>query len=189
MAEENQSYAKLGGKTLFILILKRSPLILLPIILLVVAIVARLYIPSLITTSITPLNYTGYVNVALLVVVIILAATIFLILFTGWLEYLRYKIFIDWQSIKINKGIIREEQIGIPFRRIKEAAIVRGIFDQLFGLSKLVLTVSGEDEEEGDNHSDKSKIVLPALDKDIAIAIQDVVLEKAQVEEMNIQRK
>lgn len=175
MTEENQSYAKLGGKTLFILIFKRSAFILLPIILLIGTIASRLFIP---------IDYAGYANLGTIIAVIILIIVILSVLLTGWLEYTRYKIFIDGESIKINRGIISEEQIGIPFRRIKEAAIERGIIDQLLGISKLVLTVLGE--EEGEDSLQKSKIILPALDKNIAIAIQDVVLKRAQVEAMNI---
>ena len=95
-----------------------------------------------------PAGYSVYANLAIVVIVVILAVVVFFVLLIGWLEYSRYKIFIDQESIKINKGIIKEEQIGIPFRRVKEAAIERSMSDQLLGISNLVLTVLGEERGE-----------------------------------------
>jgi len=178
MPDEIQQYKKMGGKTLFILICKRCGIIFLPIALLALVIAASFFVPA---------DYAGYLNLAMVIVWIVLIITAFLVLFIGWLEYLRYQITIDQESIKINKGIIREEQIGIPFRRIKEAAIDRGIIDQMIGISDLVLTVLGE--EEGSNFSQESKIILPALDKNIALTIQDVILKRAEVEKMSIEPK
>jgi|WetSurMetagenome_2_1015567.scaffolds.fasta_scaffold158432_2 uncharacterized membrane protein YdbT with pleckstrin-like domain len=178
MPEEIQQYKKMGGKTLFSLIFKRCGVIFLPIVLLALIITASFFIPA---------NYVSYIDLAMVVVWIVLIITVFFVLFIGWLEYLRYQITIDQESIKINRGIISETQTGIPFRRIREAVIERGIFDQIIGTSSLTFTVS-DDDGNGDNHSQESKILMPALDKNVAIAIQDLVLEKAQVEEMNIRQ-
>ncbi len=178
MADEIIKYAPLGGKTLFVLIWKRSAIILLPLILLIIIIAALPYLPAV---------YGGYAGLGIVAVVAILVIIALIVILVGWLQYARYKIFIDAESIKINRGIIKEEQIGIPFRRIKEAAIERSIFDQFVGISNLVLTILGEDE--GKVFSKESRITLPALDQKIAQAIQDVVLKRSDVEEMNIQAK
>ena len=178
MANEIQQYSPLGGKTLLVLILKRSVMLFLLIIALAGIIAAWPFIPN---------NYAGYAGLAIIIIVVILVIIAFFVFFIGWLEYSRYKIFIDQESIKINRGIIREEQIGVPFRRIKEAAIERSMADQLIGISNLVLTVLGE--EEGNNFSKESKITLPALDKNIAATIQDLILKRAEVEEMNVETK
>jgi uncharacterized membrane protein YdbT with pleckstrin-like domain len=178
MADEIIKYAPLGGKTLFVLIFKRCAILLLPIILLIVIVAGQQFIPA---------DFAIYVNSAIAILWVILLVVAFFIFLAGWLEYIRYQIFIDQQSIKINRGIIREEQIGVPFRRVKEAAIERSILDQLIGISNLVMTVLGE--EDGKNFSQESKIILPALDKKIALNIQDVILKRAEVEEMNIEPK
>jgi uncharacterized membrane protein YdbT with pleckstrin-like domain len=177
MPEEILQYKKMGGKTLFTLIFKRCGVIFLPIVLLALIITASFFIS---------VDYAAYLNLALVIVWIILIVTVFFVLFIGWLEYLRYQITIDQESIKINRGIIRETQTGVPFRRIREAVIERGIIDQIIGTSSLTFTVS--DEEGDDDHSQEAKKILPALDKNVAITIQDLVLEKAQVEEMNIRQ-
>ncbi|HTX87061.1 MAG TPA: PH domain-containing protein [Candidatus Nanoarchaeia archaeon] len=178
MADETIKYAPLGGKTLFILIFKRGPIIFIPLILLAAIIFSLSFIPVI---------YSAYAEMAAVILAAFSLIIIGLVLLIGWLEYSRYKIFIDQQSIKINRGIIKEEQIGIPFRRIKEAAIERGMFDQLFGISNLILTVLGEDD--GKNFSQESRLALPALDRKIAQAIQDIILKRADVEEMNIETK
>jgi uncharacterized membrane protein YdbT with pleckstrin-like domain len=178
MSDEVQQYTKLGGKTLFVLIFKRCAILILPLAILSAIIVALPFVPY---------YYAGYGNLAIVCAVVFLLIVLILVLLVGWLEYSRYQIFIDGESIKINRGIIREEQVGIPFRRIKEAAIERSMTDQMIGLSNLVITILGEDE--GKNFSQESKIMLPALDKKIAANIQDLILKRAQVEEMNIQQK
>jgi uncharacterized membrane protein YdbT with pleckstrin-like domain len=178
MADEIIKYAPLGGKTLIIFILKRSAIIFLPIIILIGLIAALPYLPR---------DYAAYANWVILAVAIILMVIAFFILFFGWLEYIRYKIFIDPDSIKINRGIISEEQIGVPFRHIRQAAIKRSIIDQLIGISNLILTVQGEDD--GDDLTQELDIILPALDKNIAINIQDIVLKRAQVEQVNMRTK
>jgi uncharacterized membrane protein YdbT with pleckstrin-like domain len=175
MADEIIKYAPLGGKTLSIFILKRSAIIFLPVILLAVIIAARSYLP---------INYVLYANLAIIAIVVILMIVAFFIFLFGWLEYIRYKIFIDQESIKINRGVISEEQIGIPFRRIRQAEIRRSIIDQLIGISDLTLVILGEDD--GGGSSKELEIILPALDKNIAIKIQDLVLERAQVEDVNM---
>jgi uncharacterized membrane protein YdbT with pleckstrin-like domain len=178
MADEIIKYAPLGGKTLFVFIFKGLAIPFLLLVVLLAAIIAKPFVPF---------NYAGYASLA------ILAATVFFLIVTafvflvGWLQYIRYKIIIDGESIKISRGILTEEQIGIPFRRVKDAAIERSLVDQLIGISNITLTVLGV--EDGNAFSNETKISLPALDKKIALDIQDVILKRAEVEEMKIQPK
>jgi uncharacterized membrane protein YdbT with pleckstrin-like domain len=87
-------------------------------------------------------------------------------------------------NIKISRGLIAEEEIGIPFRRIKEVNFVRSLTDQMLGVSNVVLIVLGEDD--GGPLSQESKIILPSLDVRIAKQIQDIILNKAEVEEVDM---
>jgi uncharacterized membrane protein YdbT with pleckstrin-like domain len=175
---ENQAIKpeKLGAKTFIIFLIKHLPLLIIFIFLLAAAISVKPYIPY---------NYAQYGNwtVSGLVAIILIIALIDLL--ATWLEFIRYKIFITPDSIKINRGILSEEQIGIPFRRLQDATIKRGIFYQLIGASSLVLNILGE--EGSTPLTAESRIVLPALDKDLALKIQDVILKKAEVEEMSME--
>jgi uncharacterized membrane protein YdbT with pleckstrin-like domain len=174
---ENQAIIpeRLGGITFFIFFLKRCPFLIIIILFLAAAIFGKTYIP---------LEYAQYGDLAVSVLTAIFFIFIFIILFIAWLEFIRYKIYITPESIKINRGILSEEQIGIPFRHIQDATIKRGIFYQLIGVSALVLNVSGDEGAQA--VSRETKIILPALNKKLALKIQDEILKKAEVEEMSM---
>lgn len=97
-------------------------------------------------------------------------------LLIGWLEYSRYGIFMNEKDIRVRRGLFAVEEVGIPYRRIKDVKIERSLADQLFGLSQLIIMmVEGE-----------SQVILPSLDKQIALQIQDAILKKSQVEDINV---
>src|SRR3989344_920601 len=61
------------------------------------------------------------------------------------------------------------------------------LVDQLFGVSNVVITMLGPGENEPSAFGqEEDEIILPALDKKIALEIQDIVLKKAQVEQVHI---
>ena len=99
------------------------------------------------------------------------------------LEYSHYGIVLADDDIKITRGILREEEIGIPYRRVQRVDIERGIIDQLFGVSGLVIAMLGEEDRSGTQGAG-SRVILPALDKDFAEEIQNALLKKADIEEM-----
>jgi membrane protein YdbS with pleckstrin-like domain len=173
----NKQYEKLGYKTLIAFILKKSALIWLILLLIAIA-------SSALGWSFVPDDYiliTQLVVVGLTVALVIVALIIFLL---GWLEYRHYKIFITDETIKIFRGLVTEEELGLPFRRVKESNIERNLLDQIFGISNIRLTVLGEDDSNTKNNEDK--LFLPALDKNIAQEIQDIILKKAEVEQINV---
>ena len=68
---------------------------------------------------------------------------------------------------------------------MKEATIKRSMADQIVGVSSLTLAVLGDDNNE--TSANETEIILPALSKNIAIEIQDIILKKAQVEDFNME--
>jgi uncharacterized membrane protein YdbT with pleckstrin-like domain len=165
----------LGGRTLFIFILERAGIPVLLLLLLIAGTWAGHYIPA---------AYSGYVGLGFSILLAIFAFATLLFFFIGWLDYQRYKIVLDEDSVKISRGILSERTTGVPFRQIKQASIERGVIDQLLGVSKLILTFVGEDDP--DTLSDESKITLPALSKEIAEQIQDVILKRSEVEKVDM---
>jgi uncharacterized membrane protein YdbT with pleckstrin-like domain len=167
----------LGGKTLLIFFIKRSPLIVILLLLFLAINFSRPYFPE---------NYSQYGGLAVGVFAVIFFIFAAIALLTAWLESARYKIFLTDESIKINRGILSEEQIGVPYRRVQDATIKRSLGYQLIGASALILNVIGD--EGAQSISQETKIILPALDEKIALKIQDVILKKAEVEEMSMQQ-
>lgn len=175
MEENIKRYHPLGGKTLFILILKRSPIFFLLFLIFIIAFFGLGYVPNL------------YLDTAINVVMGILLLTLLvlaLVMGIGWLEYYRYWIFIDDKDLKLARGLITTEQIGIPYRRIQDVKIKRTLLDQLLGMSEIIITVLDADPNE--SFKNDPNIILPALDQNIASEIQSIILKRAQVEEISV---
>jgi uncharacterized membrane protein YdbT with pleckstrin-like domain len=169
-----QQYYPLGNKTLFMLIFKKSGLLFLLFLVLIASIVFLNYIPY------------DYLHIAINAVFIFIGVfflMVVLVFFAGWLEYIHYGIFIEEKNLKIKKGFISEEMTGIPYRRIKDVKIERGIISQLFSVSDIIITILGSDD---DDIEKEFTIFLPALPKNIALDIQDTILKKAQVEQIDV---
>ncbi len=180
MVQENiQRYHPLGNRTLFMLIFEKSGTFFAFLLLLIIGVVLLNFLPS------------QYVETAINLLLMMLALVLLLGLATfgiGWLQYYRYWIFVDDKDLKIARGLIATEQIGIPYRHIQDAKIERSLVDQLFGVSDIIITTLdvGESGESPQAAKTQDTIILPALSKEIALQIQDIVLKKAQVEQINI---
>ena len=164
MENTEQHYQKFGKKTLFVLVVKKCALAAFILLVLIIFIIAGL------TTIILPAA----------IIFIIVSLITFL---AGWFEYTHYEIFIGEDGLKIKKGTAKVEETGIPYRYIKEVKIERKLMGQLMGVSSVIITVLGE--EEGQPLSKESEIILPSIDKNIAVQIQDEILKKSKVEKIN----
>ena len=166
-------YNRLGYKTFWLLVLKRSHFFFLIAFFSVIFYVSLQFIPT---------DYLPLTSWAALILGCLLALAFVWMLFVGWLEYLRYRIVLEGDSIKVTRGVLVENEIGVPFRRIKQVSLQRNLINQMLGISDLILIILGEDES--NPASAESKIILPALDNKIATQIQDVLLRNSAVEEV-----
>lgn len=172
-----KKYYPLGPRTLLIFILDRS---------FAAVIVAALLLVSLFGIGFVPLEFR---NAAIGLSLLLLALLILFVMgafFLGWLQYYRYSIFIDEKDFKMERGLISTEAIGVPFRRIQDIKIARSFIDQIFGVSDIVITILGSQGE--DQPEQESEIILPAVAHEIALEIQDIVLKKAQVEQISVEK-
>lgn len=137
-----------------------------------------------------------YINVALYAFVgylMILVIFSVISIFFGWLEYSRYEIILGDKNLKMQRGLISIEQVGIPYRYIQDIKIERSLLAQIIGVSDLKVTTSGSEQEE--IHPDEEsigkvhKIVLPAIEEKIAHQIQEIVLNRAQIQQINISER
>ena len=175
MENINKQYDKLGGKTLALFILKRSGFLF--VILIAIALVLGLQ-------GFIPTDYSSIVQLVIFGLAIAFVALGLIIVGLGMLEYKHYKIIISDETIKIYRGLFSEEEIGLPFRRIKQVNIERSLTDQIFGISNINLTVLGE--EDGDPTTKSDKIIISVLDKNIAEEIQNIILKESEVEEISV---
>jgi len=171
----NKKYEKLGYKTLSLLILRRA------VILFIVLIAGGLLLAA---ASVIPAGYLAAYQLTLAGLAAVFLALAVIVVLLGWLEYKHYNIYISDETIKVYRGLISEVEIGLPFRRVKGADIKRSLLDQILGVSDVCLTILGE--EDGDPVSQENQLWLKMLDKNLAQEIQDIILKKAEVEEINV---
>ncbi len=173
MEEIVKQYKPVGLKTLFMMVLRRSFVVLVMLLLFGVATFYINYLPP------RYLDIALQISSVYLMMMIIIAAGV---LFLGWLEYTRYGILLDEKDMKILRGLFSTEQIGIPYRRIQDIRITRTIIDQLIGVSNIIISIAPEENKD----ADQDVIILPSLDKNIALDIQSIVLKRAQVEQVHV---
>lgn len=68
---------------------------------------------------------------------------VFLVYIWARLAYKNYRYEITEEGIKIERGVIWKHYVMIPFERIQNIDIHRGIFDRLLGLSDLHIYTAG----------------------------------------------
>jgi uncharacterized membrane protein YdbT with pleckstrin-like domain len=177
MPETIKKYHPLGSYTLFMFIFKKSAILFLLVAILIASLVFLGYVPA---------EYVDMAANALIgyfVVVLVAFVVVFLV---GWLQYVRYWIFVDDKDLKIARGLISTEQIGIPYKRIQDVKIERTIVDQIFGVADIVITVGGDDDSPEASTSSENTVILPSVSHSIALEIQDIVLKKAQVDQVHV---
>ena len=169
-----QSYYPLGKITLFLLILKRSGTFFALLFLLFVSLFLLNYIPPAYLKDFVAVLFAYFFLISF-----VLLATYCL----GYLEYFRYGIFIGERNLKIKRGLFSTEELGVPYRRIRDVKAKRSITDQIFGVSNLIVVLSDFEEEDT---SEESIIFLPSLSQKIAAEIQNSILRRSQVEQINL---
>ncbi len=182
MQQDNiKKYHPVGSRTLLVFIFRSTAVTFFMVPLFIVGLFGLSYVPS------------QYIDIAVNLITVSFVVLLFILslsVFVGWLQYFRYWIFVDDKDLKISRGLISTEQIGVPYRHIQDVKITRGLIDQIFGVSDIIITVFGSGHDEG-NQSQKSGddddiVMMPALSKEIAVEIQGMILKKAQVEQVHV---
>ncbi|MBM3206303.1 MAG: hypothetical protein FJZ43_01645 [Candidatus Staskawiczbacteria bacterium] len=184
MEENIKRYYPLGKKTLAMLVLRRSFFVIFMLIFLFVGLFYLQYVSSEYT------NLALYLFFGYFVILLFFSLISF---FLGWLEYTRYEIVLGDKNLKMQRGLIAVEQVGIPYRYIQDIKIERSLIAQIIGVSDVMVTISGSEQQEihpGEKHpSDIHKIILPALEEKIAKQIQEIILNRAQVQQFDVSGK
>ena len=105
----------------------------------------------------------------------------------GWLDYYRYRIELGGDSISITRGVLRTKEAVIPYKRIQNVMLERGLFDQIIGTSHLRFSIA---HAEGEQPSEMSRrpIILPALRYALAEHLQEELMKRANTDSISIKR-
>lgn len=88
------------------------------------------------------------------------------------LSYKYYKYALVQEGIKMEKGVIFKKYSLIPYQKVQNIDITRGIFSRMLGLSELHIQTAGASGYYG------SEIYIPGLDPKTAEDLRDKILSK-----------
>jgi uncharacterized membrane protein YdbT with pleckstrin-like domain len=112
-----------------------------------------------------------------------IAAVSFLIAFvSSKLIYKNTGFILGEDALFLKHGVLKKEQFAIPYRQIQNIEIERTLGNQMMGISSfIILTASNESDE--DRRADPEGI-LPAIDKDLASALEKELLKRANIQKV-----
>lgn len=105
----------------------------------------------------------------------------------SWLEYSRFKFMLDADTLKIKRGVLTADYIAIPYRRIEAVDVKEPLLYQILGVSRITIEMTIDIEPQSDNKSDSNDEVFPAIDRDLALAMQSELTKRSNIQKMNIQ--
>lgn len=181
-------YQKLGNKTLFYLLFNK---IMASLLILIILIGSKILVNNLTTKLlfIDPIILSSIFWGLLLLWFIIVVVSIVMV----YLQYVTYKIMITDDCLKISKGLFSKEGISLPFSRIESVDIKQSFDNQLFGVSRLIITPTNDLEEpmppnaQAHSASDSEEEIIPVIDNILALTLQDALAQKANISKIRIQ--
>lgn len=81
-------------------------------------------------------------------------------------------------TLKIERGVIWKKYISIPFGRIQNVDIYRGVWARIFGLSDLQVQTAGYAAAPGKHGGFRSEGRLPGLDPKVAEQLREQLIRK-----------
>lgn len=94
------------------------------------------------------------------------------------LSYKYWKYELGEDAIKIEKGVLWKKYVSIPYERIQNIDIYRGILDRLLGLSDVQIQTTGNSGQRKAGFSSEGR--LPGLDPETAEQLRDDLVKRSR---------
>ncbi len=92
----------------------------------------------------------------------------------AWLGYINYRYELGERGFQKEYGIIWKRYVTIPYTRIQNVDIHRGVFARMLGLSDLMIQTAGH----AGNQTALSEGRLPAVSKEEAVTLRDELVRR-----------
>ncbi len=122
-----------------------------------------------------PLEYVVWVDYAARLLLLVTCAYFILVLLQAWLEYHYYTYTFTDEAFIMTWGYIIRNETAALYHQIQNVNILRGPMDRLAGVSRVVIFMTGSDQNASHN-----KIILPAVGKRKAKLVQKELLVRAR---------
>jgi len=160
----NEEYQKLGMKTFWVFLSDRSKIAIL------IGLIAFAFVKF-------KFPYAGWVALAFVLASVITAVI-------TWIDYVGYGYQLGPDALKLRRGTFHKDETAIPYRQIQNIDIERPFLYVLSGTSKIVILTAGHEEKGGDAGDAESEGIIPIIDKDLAIKLQNELLSRANIQKV-----
>lgn len=123
--------------------------------------------------SLVFLNSMNSVLTYVMLILVIFIVMIAIAYFTARLSYHFYKYELAEHEYKAERGIIWKRYVSIPYARIQNVDIYRGLLSRILGLSDLKIQTAGQSAVGSEGN-------LPALSREHAEIVRDALMVKAR---------
>ncbi len=133
-------------------------------------------------TSVVPAQYQHVVAIGSLALFGLSVVSFFISISVARFAYRSQGFCLSDDALKIRRGVFTKQEIAIPYRQIQNVDVERTFFQQIAGVSKLVIVTAGSDDEKTEQN--ESKGILENLDKEVAVALQEELLRRADIQKV-----
>jgi uncharacterized membrane protein YdbT with pleckstrin-like domain len=132
--------------------------------------------PDTLLSSMVVETYIGYLVLILLGLALIGFVGGILL---AWLFYHYYTFTLGDYDLRLKRGILHREEISIPYRQMQNVNIIRSLFYQIIGVSKLYIDSAGNEDP---GEPDTSEIILRPIEKELAEEIRSLLQHRIGVQ-------
>lgn len=136
-------------------------------------------IPFVISIVISSENITGIVFI-LIAWILAFIFTFLIAYFFAKLAYKNWRYALTNDALRVEKGIIWKRYVSIPYERIQNIDILRGIMARILGLSDLHIQTAGQSTTSGFSLFSSSEGRLPGLGITDAETLKDELIKRSK---------
>ncbi|HEU0080978.1 MAG TPA: PH domain-containing protein [Candidatus Paceibacterota bacterium] len=131
-------------------------------------------------SSYVPPEYKAYVSWGSLACLAIVIVSALVCAVASRLVFGAQRFALSGDAFKLRQGVLRRHEVAIPYRQIQNVDIERTLYQQILGVSKLVVETAGEDDESTPVR--EGGAVLQDIDKDLAATLQEELIRRADIQ-------
>lgn len=165
-------YQHLGVRAFWMIFLRKGKFILAPIALAFLIIILNQYV-------VFPPDLAQSLDSGLLALFGLFGLMFFGSMVVSAFQYAAYEFMLDEHAFKIRSGILNIQIEAIPYRQMQNVDVERTILFRVLGVSRMVILTAGT--EDSDTHNE-SEGLIPVLDKNLAMQVQEELLRRSNVE-------
>jgi membrane protein YdbS with pleckstrin-like domain len=171
---QETTYQHLGQKTFWFFVSKKATAAFVFLVLALILAIVRVH-ATLSPQGADMLQLSSRISLAIAIITGVIG------FFVARLSYKSFSFTLADNALKIREGILTQEETAIPYRQIQDIKIERTMAHRAMGLSRIIIATAREDNPDSKDENE-SETVFPAIDMEVALALQNELLQKANIQ-------